>query len=68
MWYSVSLMPLITSEREDGSQEVYEDDGVEEGEEEGKETEENPLNILNAVTKLKPARRKRFYWSEDLDR
>lgn len=67
-WFLVLLKPLITSEREEDAQKIDEDDGYEEGEEEDKGMEENPLNILNAATKMKPARRKRFCWSEDLDR
>ncbi|CAM6048916.1 unnamed protein product [Sphagnum compactum] len=30
--------------------------------------EDNPINYVNVVTKLKPARSRRFPWSEDLDR
>ena len=57
---------MLNSNKEGEANAFIEDEG--EDEEEDKETEENPLNYLKTISKLKPARRKRFPWSESLDR
>lgn len=58
---------MLNSIKEGETSALIEDEG-EEDEEEDKGTEENPLNYLKTISKLKPARRKRFPWSESLDR
>lgn len=57
---------MLNSNTEGETNAFVEDEG--EDEEEDKGTEENPLNHLKTISKLKPARRKRFPWSESLDR
>jgi len=58
---------MMLNSNEGEANAVIEDEG-EEDEEEDKGTEENPLNNLKTISKLKPPRRKRFPWSENLDR
>lgn len=61
------LADIVINANEGDTGGLFEDE-VEEDEEEDRGIEENPLNNLKTISKLKTTRRKRFPWSESLDR